>query len=158
MAETLDQVLAHYGVKGMRWGVRKAETERQQSFRDAANKNRKGPQQVDVKASPGKRVKTSGGKGYSPSDDAVKTAVSRQKAKKSTVESLSNDELQAAVRRMQLEQQFVQLSGSRKTGPLSAGKSFVKELLGMGKTANEVIAFQNSPAGKQLSEQLKKVS
>jgi hypothetical protein len=137
----LDDVLQHYGVKGMKWGVHKK-----------SSSGSSGPEPVSVRAEAGKKIKTSGGKGHGPAGEAIDTAVARQKAKKSKVQSLSNKELQDAVRRMQLEQQFSQLSSQGST--IAGGKKLVKELLGLGKTANEVQAFSNSPAGKSLKDQL----
>jgi hypothetical protein len=41
---------------------------------------------------------------------------------------------------------------------IGAGKSFVKSMLGVGKTANEVAAFKNSPVGQGIGEKLNKNS
>jgi hypothetical protein len=57
---------------------------------------------------------------------------------------------------MNLEQQYSDLMSKRSSSPLAKGQRFVKDLLGVGKTANEVVAFQNSPVGKQLKEKLDK--
>lgn len=107
--DTVEQVLEHHGIKGMKWGVRKSSSG-----------------SVHVEALPGRKVKTSGGKGHSATEEAIAAAVSRQKAKKSTVHSLSNKELQQAIQRMQLEQQFRNLDHQTK----SAGGKFVDHLLG----------------------------
>lgn len=136
--------LEHHGVKGMKWGVRK-------------DGDTKGPSPVSVtQKKPGGKVKTAGGKGHPISPDASKSLVIRQKAKSSHVHSLSDQELRDAVKRMQMEQQFNQLSKANKTGVVAAGHKFVKDLLGLGKTANEVKQFQNSPAGKDLASKMKK--
>lgn len=70
----VDDFLAHYGVKGMKWG----------------------------------RTKTDAG----ASGDAKASAAARDKAKgdKQGVKVLSNAELQAAINRMQLEQNFKRLA------------------------------------------------
>jgi hypothetical protein len=139
MSDNIDDVLAHFGVKGMKWGQHK----------------KSGPTaEVTVNTS-GKKIKTSGGEGLPATKEAVTTAGARQKAKKSGVRSLSNDELQAAVRRMQLETQFSQLNAQTNPSKVIKGKAAVKELLGLGKTVNEIGAFANSPAGKELRSQLK---
>lgn len=64
--------LTHFGVKGMKWGVR-------------------------------------GGKG-TPSADSAQSTSTRTTAKKQGVHSVSNADLQGAIRRMQLEQDFKRLS------------------------------------------------
>jgi hypothetical protein len=106
--------LFHYGVKGMKWGVR-----RDRSGRDS------GPEDVTIKTTPGKKVQTRGGRRQEVSEDAVKTAISKQKAKSSTTDALSTKELQELVTRMNLEQQYSRLS----EGQQSAGKKFVSNLL-----------------------------
>lgn len=61
-----DDFLAHYGVQGMHWGVRRDRT----------------TQVVDIKTKPGKRVKAKGGKYHEPSNDAIVAATSRRIAKR----------------------------------------------------------------------------
>lgn len=69
----VEEFLAHYGVKGMRWGVRRGSKE-------------------------------------APSSDAARATELRTRAKQSKVKALSNKELQEAINRMNLEQQFKRLS------------------------------------------------
>lgn len=107
--------LLHYGVKGMKWGKRRA----------------------DIKAA--------------RSPEAVATKATRDKAKKTKVSSLTNKELQDAINRMNLEKQFNTLNPKR----LEQGQKVVKSLLGVGNTANQVLAFNNSPAGQQIRESFK---
>lgn len=109
-AELAETFLAHYGVKGMRWGVR----------RDRS------PQKVQVATQPGKRVKTSGGKYQTTSPEAVRAAIIKQKAAKSTTDSLSNKQLQEAITRMNLERQFAQLAGEHR----SVGQKLASAILG----------------------------
>lgn len=110
----LDDILAHYGVQGMKWGVRKPSSS--------------GPQDVKVKTYLGNRiVRTTGGKKHGLSEDATKAAVSRQKAKKSNVRSLSNKELQDLVNRMNLEQQYSQLEKKR----VEKGRKTVTDIIGV---------------------------
>lgn len=102
-----EEVLAHYGVKGMKWGVRR------------------GSQDVTLKTTPGKKVQAKGGRGQPVSNDAKEAATSRQKAKASTTDALSNKELQSLVTRMNLEQQYSRLSTDKR----SSGKSLVGRFL-----------------------------
>lgn len=112
--------LEHYGVKGMKWGVR----------RDKPT----GPESVSVVAKPGRRVKAAGGRRQPASDDAIQAAVLKRRAKKSSVDSLSNKELQQLITRLNMEQQYSRLKGS---GPLERGSKALKQLIGVGRTANE---------------------
>lgn len=135
--ETFDDVLAHYGVKGMKWGRRKEST-RQTS--------------VSVQETPGKRLKTSGGHDNPAHDDAKRAAVSRQKAKSSSTDSLSTKELQELVTRMNLEQQYGKLSTAQ---PQNPAQKFVKDLLS--NTAKQQITrIANDYAGKQVGSLLEK--
>jgi len=106
-----ENVLAHYGVKGMKWGVQRNRT----------------PTDVTLKETPGKLVKAKGGKNQPASEDALKAAKLRQVAKKSTTDALSTQELQTLVSRMNLEQQYDNLSknGTRD----STGKKVVRTFL-----------------------------
>lgn len=76
---SVEDFLAHYGVKGMRWGVRG-----------------------------GKSAKEA------PSADAAKSKAIRARAKKGKPRVLSNEELQTAINRMNLEQQFKRLTVNEK--------------------------------------------
>lgn len=98
---TIDEVLAHFGVKGMRWGVRK---DRSSSTTPATS-----------------------GHSHGSSEDAVKAEKYKQAAKTSGTHVLANHELQHLVNRINLEQQYSRLtaSGSKK----SAGAKFAKDIL-----------------------------
>jgi ribosomal protein S18 acetylase RimI-like enzyme len=74
---TVEKVLAHYGVKGMKWGQRK----------------KNNPASADAAA-------------------ATKTRIA---AKKQGLHTVSNADIQAAIRRMQLEQDFKRLSVNEKS-------------------------------------------
>jgi len=85
-------VISHHGVKGMRWGVRKSAPTAKVSVTQK-----------------GKKLKTTGGHGRKAAPDAVKVAELRQVRKKSGVVALSNEELQAYSKRLNLEQQVTNL-------------------------------------------------
>lgn len=109
------EFLAHYGVKGMRWGVRKDRS----------------PTEVGAEATQtllrGKaKVKTTGGTAQPASADAVKAATTKQILKKSGTAALSNQQLRELQERMQLEVNVRRLDAETATG----GKKFVKKALG----------------------------
>lgn len=113
--------LIHFGVKGMKWGVRKADKS-------------SGPQSVQVKAYLGNRVvRTTGGKGHDLSDDAKRAAVLKQKSRKSNVRSLSNKELQDLVNRMNLEQQYSRLNKD----VLKRGEEQARSILSVAQVAKQ---------------------
>jgi hypothetical protein len=119
--------LAHYGVKGMRWGYRKTEGGGVEINQTKVKKSlRKTDQPITVtQRKAGTFVRAQGGKRQTASDDAVKTQAVRQKAKKSTTDALSNKELKDSIERMRLEQEFARLNKqvSRK------GSGFVSRFL-----------------------------
>jgi hypothetical protein len=126
--------LAHWGVKGMKWGVRKDRTPVEASIKEGV---------------PGRRIKAEGGKHLPASDDAIAAVKAHQIARKSTTDALSNKELRALVDRMNLEQQYNQLNAS---GPrASAGRKFLNDYLqngGKDKTMENITEGTSNVAKK----------
>jgi hypothetical protein len=147
MAQGVDfttEFLSHHGIKGMRWGVRRDNPSGPVGVTVTTKVNRKGQT----------KIRTSGGSHHAPHDDAINTVKLRTKAKASSTHSLSNEELRVAVARMQLEQQYAKLA-SQPTN-VKRGHAIVKEILGVGKTANEAYTLANSPVAEELGKLLKK--
>jgi hypothetical protein len=115
-SEAVEEVLAHFGVKGMRWGVRRKATV--------------GPQEVIV-SDKRKKIKTSGGEGHPAHSSAVLARTLGQKGKKSGLKSLSDEELRVYANRLQLEQNVKRLNFNEK----NAGQKFVLKMLGKQGTA-----------------------
>jgi 2'-5' RNA ligase len=93
--------LLHFGVKGMKWGVRKERT----------SDNGEVSVETKVRRHGKTAIKTSGGREAEAHPDAIAAKVARQKVKKSGVNSLSNAELQQLIQRMNMEQQLGRLQG-----------------------------------------------
>jgi hypothetical protein len=100
----LDEFVAHYGVKGMKWGVRRKRSASADAQRHRGNK-------------------------------------------KKALKELSDDELKSLVNRLNMEQNARRLNPSK----VNAGHNAVKAALAAGVTANAVIAFAASPAGKKMA-------
>jgi hypothetical protein len=131
--DMVQNILAHHGIKGMKWGIRRKST---------ANE----PVTVTQR---GKKVKTKGGGGHPASEDAVRARTSAQVARRSGVHSLSNKELEDYNKRLNLEQNFKRLRYQDK----NAGQKFVASLLGQtGKQQAQFVA--NEVASQQVKKHL----
>jgi phage gp16-like protein len=102
------EFIAHYGVKGMRWGVRRSASPTEVTTQSVVNAG----------LSSKTKVKAKGGQAHPATDDAIKAAMQKQKLKKSGTAALSNKELSELRDRLQLEQQVKQLAAP-------TGKKFV---------------------------------
>lgn len=128
--DTLEEVLQHYGILGMKWGVRRD--------RATLQRLRKKKFTKDTKPKP-------------KSQDAAKAAAAKKKAKKSGVQSLSNQELQTLINRMNLETQYFNVN-AKSTSP---GKKFAKELIiNVGK--QQATKLANDQVAKMIGLKLKK--
>ncbi len=108
------EFMAHYGVKGMRWGHRKDSS----------------PQPVAVKTTlkrSGKtKIKTTGGKRQPVTEEAVASRAATQKIKKSGIDSLTNKELATLKTRLNLEKEVSKLAKDRTT---AKGRKALEALL-----------------------------
>ena len=132
--DELDDFLQHFGVKGMRWGVRKD------------------PVDVTVDSRrPGRRLKASGGQNQPAHEDAIRSAAVRQRAKASTLDSVSTKDLQELVNRMNLEQQYAKLSANN----TSPGRKIVNEIL-TNTIKQQAARYVNAQATSFMDSKLKK--
>lgn len=135
--EVVENLLSHYGVKGMRWGVRRKATV--------------GPQEVIVRDTR-RRVKTSGGEGHPATREAVRARTIGQVGRKSGLKALTDQELQAYAKRIQLEQNVKRLQYA----DAPATRKFVLSLLGQtGKNTAQNAA--NEVASQQVKKRLIKL-
>lgn len=133
-----DDILAHHGIKGQRWGVRR--------------RNPSGPESVSVKLNKhGQIAKTSGGRNQPAHEDAIRAAIGKRVVKSSGTHALSNQQLQDLVTRMNLESQYGRLSTGRK----SSGQKFAEDIVvGVGK--QQATKLASDYATKAIAASLKK--
>lgn len=143
-AEDVDDFLAHYGVKGMRWGVRKA---RDSSSGSRSRKKSSGESDGDESTKKPSKSKNSLSK-YS--DDKLSSLLSDLKGP----DALSDAELTKLTKRMQLEQSYRELK-AKQPKTKSKAEKFLDGAKLLGNTANQLNEFLNTPAGKALQSKLK---
>lgn len=122
--------MAHFGVKGMHWGVRKDETPSSSS--PAAKPVRRAADSADVKA-------------VKKSEEKIDTHGTRV---------LSNNELQSVITRMNLEQQYSRLANPE----VKDGEDAIKRILNRANQAQALHKHLNSPLSKAIFKAAKKAS
>lgn len=138
----MDDELYHYGVKGQKWGVRRTpaqlghETAKKSS--SAVKKAASSAAKAVSKAYSTHKAKTQAKK------QAKENVETNKKIKKKSIDEMTDAELQQRIRRMQLEQQYNQLSPKK----VSAGKKFVDNV------ADAVVPALKSTGRKALEKAL----
>lgn len=145
----LQYAIMHYGTKGMKWGVRRKSKDSDSGSASGSGESggsggkaggaggaageAKKPSFKEQKESRGKTsinqaVKEQWKKPVA--EEAVSAASSRKIIKKHGTDALTNKELQDAVTRMNLEQQYANLQASGKAASArGAGQAYVKDIL-----------------------------
>lgn len=123
-------LVKHFGVKGMHWGVRKGQT----SSGSAAPRDHRSEDSATVQ----KHLATIGQHG---------------------VKALSNKELQEVVTRLNLHQQYSNLTGgnAKNKSSIDKGHDVAKKLLAVHKTVSGIHKVYNSPEMKAVRAGLKTV-
>lgn len=133
-------VLQHHGVKGMKWGIRRYQNK--DGSLTPAGKKRAVKLKEEYTSLTGKRMtrsKTSSKKVEEKKEDST--------PKKKSVKEMSDAELNAAVNRLRLEQQYSQLNPKQ----VSAGKAFANKVF-----KDVLVPVATDVAKQALSNQLKK--
>lgn len=116
--EAVENALAHYGVKGMKWGVRKSDG----SHPEAVAVRTKVKPRSHMKT----KVATRGGRAHPAVPEAIAAREKQQVLKKSGVNALTNKDLQDLSTRLNLEQNVLRLAGTKTN---KAGKQWAEQEL-----------------------------
>lgn len=126
LTEDVDYFLSHYGVKGMKWGVRRADSNSGSSSEPPAKS----------------------------SADAKLASASQAKINSGGIHTVSNQELQHLVIRMNLERQYGQMKIQNKS-ELDKGLQATQKILKVGKTVEDVRKFLETPTGQNVKRAIK---
>lgn len=128
--------LIHYGVKGMKWGVRRSDAELA----------RAGGSGGSSESRPAPKPKVSA--------DVKAAMAAQRKIAEGGTQTLSNQELQSLLTRMNLERQYRNIAspppGSPEKSRVDKGHDTVKKALAYGETIEKVRKFLDTPSGKAV--------
>jgi hypothetical protein len=129
LQHALEEFLAHYGIKGMKWGFRRTDAQLAKARTD-----------------------------ISPDAARAQKTLATIKSTKS-VSSVSDADLNHLINRINTEKRYAEIATSKEVKPLATTHKGIKIALGAGKTMNAAISFARSPAGRLLASKagLKKV-
>ena len=147
----MNDELYHYGVKGMKWGIRRTPA---QLGHDVSKRAKK------VGSAVGSTLKKAGKSTVSAIKSHQEASKQRKAAKKDTkdlkkirkkpLSEMSDDELRRTIQRMQLEQQYANLQPKK----VSAGKKFVNDFV-LQPASNAAKQYISGQLNKMVQEQLK---
>ena len=106
--QTLDEVLEHYGILGMRWGVRRTP---EQLGRDRARRKKKGKPVTPI------------------SEDAKRKQATQAKIKKEGINTVSNNELKELNKRLNMEQQYRNMTKEQKRKLSDQDKKLIGDII-----------------------------
>ena len=140
----IEDELAHYGILGMKWGVRRTDAQLARARgKKPTRLTRK--EKKELKKLPKVRMRPNS------SEDAASVSVSRTQADQFGVQSLSNKQLQQINERLNLEQNYSRLTSAPEgKSNLKKGKEIFDASMKGYETINKLYSIKNSSIVKDI--------
>ncbi|MDD3040070.1 hypothetical protein [Bacteroides sp.] len=161
--------IQHHGVKGMRWGRRKASAAYRSAASASVAKDKASGNKVSIRTA-NNNARKAGKKAYSESVKIDKAAVKKARAavkkekyeKKHPEKSMTDDELKKHLNRLNMEKQYKQLTKDVNPTSIDIGKKYTTNILkGVGATAVTTTAaitlYNNIGTISKITEPIVKV-
>ena len=131
-------ILVHYGVLGMKWGVRRSPAELARARGERVPKSTKKKTSFFSKKTVKKKTEK----------PPATTSAKKETPSKKTPSEMTNDELQTAVRRLELEKRYRDLSPKK----VSAGRKIVDSVIipALTESGKNLLKDYTTKIGKQL--------
>ena len=124
--------LKHYGVKGMKWGIRRTPAQLGHKTKPKKKREAADEDSGESKPSAGKRIASAvkNRRAASQQKKAEKKATEeREKSRKKKISEMSDDEIKKRIERLELEKRYTDLIKATAPPVNNKGKQFVEDVL-----------------------------